>query len=218
MATNFLNLDLPTVSITIGPEWANEVNAAFEVIDAHDHTSNKGVRIPTAGININAELDFNTNSAANLTQIKLISNTSTLTGATNANSTYVSNGNLYFTNSSGTAVQLTDGGSVVTSAGALQTVETQAVSSDLTINPSDTFVFLSVDTTAVRTITLPLANSVASGRIYIIKDVNGAANSNNITVNPAGSDTIDNESSYTHDSDLGSFWVIGDGVSAWQVA
>lgn len=218
MATNFLNLDLPTVSITIGPAWANEVNAAFEVIDSHDHTSNKGARIPSAGLNINAELDFNSNSVVNLTQVKLISNTSTLTGASNANSTYVANGNLYFTNSSGTAVQLTDGGSVVTSAGALQTVETQAVSSNITISPSDTFVFLSVDTTSPRTITLPLANSVASGRIYIIKDVNGASNTNNIIINLQGSDTIDNESSYTHDSDLGSFWVIGNGVSAWQVA
>lgn len=218
MATNFLNLDLPTVSVTIGPEWANEVNAAFEVIDSHDHTSNKGARIPSAGLNINAELDFNSNSIVNLIQVKLISNTSTLTGASNANSTFVTNGNLYFTNSSGTAVQLTDGGSVVTSAGALQTVETQSVSSNITISPSDTFVFLSVDTTSPRTITLPLANSVASGRIYIIKDVNGTSNTNNISIALQGSDTIDNESSYTHDSDLGSFWVIGNGVSAWQVA
>lgn len=218
MATNFLNLNLPTVSITIGPEWANKVNAAFETIDTHDHTSNKGVRIPSAGININAELDFNSNSACNLTQIKLISNSTILTGATNANSTFVTNGNLYFTNSSGTAVQLTDGGSVVTSAGALQTVELQGVASNLTINPSDTFVFLSVDTTAARAITLPLANSVASGRIYIIKDATGSANSFNITLIPQGSDTIDNESSYVYDSDLGSIWVIGDGVSSWKVA
>jgi hypothetical protein len=218
MATNFLGLELPTVTQTIGPTWANEVNAAFEVIDAHDHTSNKGARIPSAGLNINESLDFNSNSIANLSQLKLISNNSTLTGATNANSTYVANGNLYFTNSSGTAVQLTDGGSVVTSAGALQTVETQAVSSDITISPSATFVFLSVDTTAARTITLPLANSVASGRIYIVKDVNGSSNTNNISLQTQGSDTIDNEASYTHNSDLGSFWVIGNGVSAWQIA
>lgn len=216
--TNFLGLTLPTVSQSLGPLWAEQINEAFQVIDAHDHTSNKGVRIPSAGLNINAELDFNSNAACNLTQLKLISNNGTLTGATNANSTYVSSGNLYFTNSSGTAVQLTDGGSVVTSAGALQTVETQAVSSNITISPSDTFVFLSVDTTAARTITLPLANSVAAGRIYIIKDVNGTSNTNNISISLQGSDTIDNESSYTHNSDLGSFWVIGDGVSAWQVA
>lgn len=218
MATNFLGLDLPTVSVTIGPDWANAVNAAFEVIDSHDHTSNKGARIPSAGLNINAELDFNTNSIANLSQLKLISNNGILSGATNANSTYVANGDLYYTNSSGTAVQITSGGSVVTSAGALQTVERQAVSSNITIAPSSTFVFLSVDTTAERTITLPLANSVAAGRIYIVKDVSGNANTNNITVAVQGSDTIDGESSFVYDSDLGSVWLIGDGVSSWQVA
>jgi len=217
MVTNFMGLNLPTVSITIGPDWANSVNSAFETIDTHNHTSNKGVRIPSAGINIDASLDFNNFAATNLIQISFKSNTSTLTGASNANSTYVTNGNLYFTNSSGTAVQLTNGGSVVTSAGALQTVETQAVAADLTISPSDTFVFLLVDTTAPRSITLPLANSVASGRIYIIKDVNGTSNTNNISLATSGSDTIDADSSYTHDSDLGAFWVVGDGVSSWKV-
>lgn len=218
MATNFLGLDLPTVSQTLGPEWATKVNAAFEVIDSHDHTSNKGARIPTAGLNINAELDFNSNVASNLLQIKLVSNNGTLTGAANANSTYIANGDLYFTNSSGTAVQITDGGSVVTSAGALQTVERQAVASNITIAPSDTFVLLSIDTNAARTVTLPLANSVASGRIYILKDANGLANTNNITVATQGSDTIDAESNFVYDSDRGSIWVIGDGVSAWEVA
>ena len=218
MATNFLGLDLPTVSVTVGPDWANAVNAAFEVVDSHDHTSNKGARIPTAGLNINADLDFNSNAASNLTQIKLISNNGTLTGAANANSTYVANGNLYYTNASGTAVQITDGGSVVTSAGALQTVERQAVAANVTIAPSDTFVFLSIDTTAARTVTLPLANSVASGRIYILKDANGLANTNNITVATQGSDTIDGESSFVYNSDRGSIWAVGDGVSAWEIA
>lgn len=218
MATNFLGLNLPTVSVTVGPDWANEVNAAFEVIDSHDHTSNKGARVPSAGLNINAELDFQSNPISNLSQLKLISNDSTLTGASNANSMAVTNGDLYYTNSSGTAVQITSGGSVVTSAGALQTVETQAVSSNITISPSDTFVFLLVDTSASRTVTIPLANSVASGRIYIIKDSTGSANTNAITVNAQGSDTIDGESSFTYDSDLGSFWVIGDGNNSWKVA
>jgi len=218
MATNFLNLDLPTVSVTIGPEYATQNNTAFEVIDEHDHSSGKGKSIPASALNINDNINFNSNNAYNLLQVKLISNLSPLTGAANANSIYISSGDLYYTNSSGSAVQITDGGSVVTSAGALQTVEVQSISSDVIIAPADTFVFLDVDTTAARSITLPLANAVAGGRIYIIKDKTGSANTYNITVNRAGSDLIDGDTSFVYDSNLGSFWVIGDGDSNWRIA
>ena len=132
MATNFLSLDLPTVSVTLGPEWATQVNDAFEVIDAHDHSSGKGTQVVTSGLNINADLDFQTNGVFNLLQIKLISNVATLTGALNANSVYSTSGDLYFTNSIGNAVQITSGGSVVTSPASLQTVETQGVAGDVT--------------------------------------------------------------------------------------
>lgn len=218
MATNFLGLDLPTVTVTLGPEWANKVNAAFEVVDAHDHTSGKGVRIPTAGLNINADLDFNSSGALALSKAGFSDNSSPLIGANNVRSLYVADGNLYYTNESGTAVQITDGGAIITSAGALQTVERQAVSSDLIISPSDTFVFLSVDTSAPRSITLPLANSVASGRVYIVKDASNNANTNNITLNAQGSDNIDGSSSYVLDSNLGSWWVVGNGVDRYDVS
>ena len=218
MATNFLGLDLPTVTVTLGPEWATKVNAAFEVIDEHNHTNGKGVQIPTAGLNINADLEFNGNAALELTKLGMINNASILSGAANATSLSVANGNLYYTNESGTAVQITSGGSITTAPGALQTVERQQVATDLIISPSDTFVFLAVDTSGPRQITLPLANSVASGRCYIIKDINGNAIAQNITLVAQGSDTIDGAASYVLDSDLGSWWVIGDGVSAYNVA
>jgi hypothetical protein len=187
MATNFLGLDLPTVSVTIGPTWATSVNAAFDVIDEHDHTSGKGAQVPSAGININDELDFNNYAIINSEKVGLKNNSTDLSGASNASSVYSKAGDLYWTNSSGTAVQVTSGGSVVTSAGALQTVEIQGVAGNVTITPSDTFVFLTVNTSAARQITLPLAAGVAAGRIYIIKDITGSANTNNITIATKGS-------------------------------
>lgn len=218
MATNFLNLELPTVSVTLGPEWASEVNAAFETVDSHDHSSGKGKQIPASGLNINDNLSFQSNKAYNLLQVQLISNNTTLTGSSNANSVYVKSGDLYYTNSGGNAVQITNGGSVVTSAGALQTVEIQGIAGNVTILPSDTFVFLTVDTTASRTITLPLASGVASGRIYIIKDISGLANSNPITIAAAGSDTVDGAASVAYNSNYGSLWVVGDGATSWHIA
>lgn len=218
MATNFLGLDLPVVLTTVGPDWANKVNAAFDVIDLHDHSSGKGAPVPTSGLNINASLNFNSNDAYDVLQVKLISNPATLTGSSNVNSIYSVSGDLYYTNSSGSAVQITTGGAVVTSAGALQTVEINDVAGNITISPSDTFVFLSVDTSSARAITLPLASAVVSGRIYIVKDITGSANTNNITVNAAGSDTIDGDASFAYNSNYGSFWIIGNGTDSWRVA
>ena len=102
--------------------------------------------------------------------------------------------------------------------GAVQNFERQNVASDLIINPADTFVYLSVDTTAARQITLPLASAVADGRIYIIKDKDGQALDNNITVVTSGSDTVDGASSQVLNSNYGSWMIVGDGSSAWYIS
>lgn len=218
MATTFLGLQLPTPTVTLGPAWANEVNAAFEVIDAHDHTSGKGVQVPTAGLNINADLDFNEFGALNLKLVSFDAQPSLPSGSTFSESVSVFNGNLYFTNSSGVPVQVTDGGSIASNPGSAQVFEITAVSTDLIISPASSFVYLIVDTTATRAITLPAASAVASGRIYIIKDASGQSNSNNITLNADGSDLIDGASSVTLDSNFGSSIVISDGNSNWYVS
>lgn len=215
MATEFLQLDLPVVSTTLGPEWANQVNAAFEVIDSHNHTSGKGVQIPTAGLNIDANLDFNSFAVLNAQYTSLVNRSTSPSGSTFANSISVLNGDLYYTNASGVAVQVTSGGSIASIPGAAQTFETQQVAADLVISPASTFVYLLVDTTVSRTITLPLASSVTDGRIYIVKDISGQSNTNNITLAVSGSDTIDGQSSITLDSDFGSSIIVGDGNDKW---
>ena len=171
MATNFMGLNLPTVSTTIGPDWASNLNVAIESIDSHDHTSGKGTKVPAAGLNINTDLNFNNIKAYDLFSTQFTSQPSTLTGATNALSLHVSGGNLYYTNSAGTAVQITSAGAVVSSPNAIQSYELQSVTGNITILAAATPSFFLVDTTASRTITLPLAINVASGRVYKFKDI-----------------------------------------------
>lgn len=216
--TNFMNLDLPTVSVTLGPEWADQVNAAFEVIDEHDHSSGKGVKVKVAGIDINANLDFQNHKAYDLFSTQYEPVTTALTGATNANSISVYAGDLYYTNGAGNSVQITAGGSVVTTPGALENVDVVPVNSDLIIGPADPYVFLQVDTTSARTITLPLASAVSEGRIYIIKDSSGMANTNPITVAASGSDLIDGAASVTIESNYESVWFVGDSGTTWNRA
>lgn len=107
--TTFMGLNLPTVSTTIGPDWATDLNAALTLVDSHDHTSSKGQQIPTAGLNINATLDFNDNSLDNINDLII---TSKGTDASNNNSIYVKSGELYFKDNSGNAVQITSGGTL----------------------------------------------------------------------------------------------------------
>ena len=114
MATPNMNLTLPTPTVTNGPEWAENVNEAFEVVDEHDHTPGKGTAIPSTGININADLEFNNQRAVEVKAVRLEAQPAALAGALNTNSIHSVNGDAYFTNGAGTAIQLTVGGSIAT--------------------------------------------------------------------------------------------------------
>ena len=218
MTTPNMLLSLPTVTVTVGPTWANQVNAAIESIDSHDHSSDKGVKITPSGLEINADLDISNQVFYNFKSVKFQEQVSTLSGSTYSNSIYSVNGNLYFTSGSGTAIQITDGGSIVSTPSSASIFETTSVATNLTISNSDTFVYLIVDTSVARTITLPLASGVSAGRIYYIKDSSGLSETYNITVNTQGSDTLDGAASQTLSSNYGTWTIIGDGSASWYIS
>jgi len=218
MSTTYMNLDLPTPSITLGPQWAEDVNDAFELVDEHDHSTGKGVKVKPNGMNINDDLDIQEHTLENVEAVELTSLGATLTGVANVLKVHSYNGDLYFTNSSGTAVQITSGGTIVSNPGSAQLFETQAVSTDITISPSDTFVYLIVNTSAARIITLPLASGLTSGRIYVIKDATGQADTNAISIVTQGSDLIDGASSVSMDMEYGTYYVVCDGSSKYYLS
>jgi hypothetical protein len=109
--TPLMNLVLPVSGPggEPGPTWADDLNDAFEAVDSHDHTSGKGSQVPTAGINVNADfslVNFNLTSARSL---RLTSQASSLSTASDKNCVSVVSGDLYYNNGSGTAIQLTSG-------------------------------------------------------------------------------------------------------------
>lgn len=67
-----MGLFLPVPGSTPGPQWATENTANASTVDLHDHTTGKGVKVPAAGLNINADLDFQSHAALNLTIASLI--------------------------------------------------------------------------------------------------------------------------------------------------
>lgn len=75
--------------------------------------------------------------------------------------------------------------------------------------------YILVDTTAARTLNLPSASGAKY--IYYIKDKTGSAGTNNITINKAGSDTIDGATSKVLDTNYDTIVLVSDGTSKWSV-
>ena len=109
MATIFMNLDLPTVSVTLGPAWASMINEALELIDSHDHTSGNGSLIPAAALNINSDLSFGGFNQISIMSTRFSSQGAALAGSNDKECIYSVGGALYYNNASGVAVQITSG-------------------------------------------------------------------------------------------------------------
>lgn len=215
MPTTNMALTLPTVSVTVGPTYATQVNTALETVDAHDHSSGKGVRIGAAGISVDGNLSLNGYS---LTSIKATTYTQQASAIATANSAWFkSDGNFWVTNGSGAAIQITSGGTLNTSALITSVYSQLALAGNLTIASTDTYTHYKVDASAARSITLPAASAVGAGRYYIFSDSTGTANTNNITINRAGSDTIDGATSVALTHAYGALQLVSDGTSAWAV-
>lgn len=84
-------MDLPQVGQDDGV-WDDKLYSSLELVDSHDHTSNKGVRVPVAGLNIDTDLPLNSNSLVDTKQITL--NNQTVAGTQNTTLKFI-NGELW---------------------------------------------------------------------------------------------------------------------------
>lgn len=66
------------------------------------------------------------------------------------------------------------------------------------------------------TISLPAAATAGTGKVYIIKDESGTAATNNIVINPNGSELIDGLLTFSIDADFGAIELYTNGT-AWFV-
>ena len=123
MPTTNMGLTTSSVGVTAGPTWATNEQTNLTTLDNHDHTSGKGVQLGPSSLNINADLEFNQNSAS---ELKNVIFDSSVTAASTNYSLYQSSGNVYWRNGSGTAVQITDGSAVNTSGGSISGMSANA--------------------------------------------------------------------------------------------
>src|SRR6185369_15092774 len=198
-----MNLNLPVPGQEPGPDYATDNNAAFTQVDQHNHTPGYGVAIPSAGIGIDAGLAFNNTDAYTLRSSRYINNSSTLSGTDDLGCVYVSGGNLYYNNSAGTAVQITNGSSVNAGAGSISGLPSGTASVTFT---GSTYVFQSATSipATVDVGSVIIRNTIASSFGVTISPINALPSSYNLTLPtiPAGTRilTLDNS------GNIGSTW------------
>jgi hypothetical protein len=185
-----MGLSWPTPSVTIGPAWATMATVAIGIIDEHDHTSGRGVQIPTSGLSLDADLTFNGYNAEELRSVRFDNHDDEPALAADVNTIFAWDNNLYWRTVTGTSVQITNGG-VLSSVPTSNNYTQQAISANTLITAATSWQHALVDTTTPITLTLGAAVGFGVGQYFIISDVTGNAASSPITVTAyGGTDTI----------------------------
>lgn len=208
---------IPTPGQDPGPDYAVNISNALTKLSSLTHTgasNNDGPLIPTAGLNINADLPINNNDLTGVRSVRFQSQAGTINSAGDIGCSYVNAGNLYFIDGSGNQIKITSGGGLNTTT--TTNYSAANLSASTTIASSNTNQFFFVDTTATRTIILPAASAVGSGHFYYFADKSGSAATNNITIQRASSDLIDGMSTLVLSQNYAATGLISDGVSKWK--
>lgn len=114
-----MSLPIPTVGIAPGPEWATLLDNCLTIIDRHDHTPGNGVPIPVSALNINADLPVNSNNVTLARSLRFSPNIVAIALPADIGALYVVGNDLYYNDSVGNQIRLTQSGSIVGTAGSI---------------------------------------------------------------------------------------------------
>jgi len=112
-----MGLTIPVPTVTEGPQYAQEIQQNFNLIDSHNHTSGQGALIPLNALTISQNLNMNAYSVTNLKSTALVNQVS---APAENGSVYMSGDNLYWKDGTGAYnVQITNGNSLAGAAGTI---------------------------------------------------------------------------------------------------
>lgn len=171
-SSTYMNLPIPGVSNTSGPQWATDLNNCLTIVDAHNHTPGQGQQVTPDGLNINADLTMQQNSLVNVLSVAFTSQNANLTG--NGLIYSVGSDLWYNNNTTGFQVQLTSGNSIVGTAGSITGLPSGTASASY-VSGSQSFVWQSATST-------PANSDIAS---LILRNL--TASSKGLTLNPPSS-------------------------------
>ena len=139
MGTTTANMGLSVPTLNGDPgTWDTQLSASLAIIDLHDHTTGKGVKVPSTGLNINADLTFANNSATNLKGAVFTAQAS----APASLAAYVKANDLYFKDGAANEVR-------ITASGALNMTTVGGIAGDYTSSAASVY----YDSAAVTTTT-----------------------------------------------------------------
>lgn len=130
-----MSLPVPVVGVDTGPDYANNIDACLTILDAHTHALGSGIPIVPAGLNINADLNFQSNNAYALRTTRFTAQSAVLALGSDVGCLYVVGNELYYNDvSGGNKVQITLNGTVnATSSGISSGTNTAAFSSNVLV-------------------------------------------------------------------------------------
>jgi len=208
--TTNMALVLPTPGQRLGPTWASDINTALTAIDAHDHTSGKGITLGVSSFTIDADVNYNNSYALLNADYIGLDETATpgtdFPAATKPSIIFSggANGELYYNDGSSNQIQLTTGGAVNVPASATAAKAFASNLALISVNPFNStstpalaeadglMVYFTNYSSGAAVITLPDISGWAAslkGRIFTFKDINGNAVTNPITIYGYGSDS-----------------------------
>lgn len=114
-----MNLPAPIVGQDPGPDWATNINACLYAIDSHNHTPGQGVPLNPNSLNINSDLPMNDNNLITARSVRFFPQPAALSLGTDLGCLYEAGVDLYYNDGSGNQIRLTQGGSIVGTAGSI---------------------------------------------------------------------------------------------------
>lgn len=163
-------LPVPIPGADPSPQYAIDIDSCMTIIDQHTHSPGSGVQITPSGLNINADLPLNGNNLTLARTLRLQTQASTPSGASDLGCLYKNATDLFYIDGSGNNIQITQSGGIAGSPGSIANLTSPASASYVSL--SSTFVWQSAANTA--------ANMDAAS--YLLR--NSSANSFALTLSP----------------------------------
>lgn len=146
-----MNLTIPVPTLQTGPNWSFNLNSSLTLVDTHNHTSGKGVQIPTTGLNINADLPINGFNLTTIRSSRYSVQSGAISDVTDLSCVYAAgtDGDLYFNDGNGNQIRITQSGSVAGSSGTITGLPSGTASAAYSA-VAGTFVFQQATSTAAN--------------------------------------------------------------------
>lgn len=135
-----MSLPVPVVGVDAGPDWATNINACLSQIDGHSHSAGSGVPITPSGLDINSALSFQSNDATNVRSVRFQPQSAPIGDVSDIGCIYEAGGDLYYNDSSGNQIRITQSGSVAGASGTITGLPSGTASAAF-VSGQGTFVF-----------------------------------------------------------------------------